>query len=373
MQAREGGRGTHGHDAIVAPPPSRPPVSATGRPHHTFHAVRRRTARSPSRQPQARGRPVITLPAEELRALVPMADAVAAVRAAFVAVAERTIDQPQRLVSDDGLALSMMARDRETRDTVVKTVMISPENRSLGLPTIRAVVMAYDGATGAPSLLIDGTAVTALRTGAASGVATDLLARPDAAVLAVIGAGGQARDQVDAVCAVRPIREIRLASRDGRSATALAERLRADGHGATITATASVAHAVEDADVVCCATPAVVPLFDVTAVRDDVHVNAIGAFTPTMCELDPGLLARAAIVTVDQVEAAMDEAGDLLAAIAAGAIRQADLVEIGALLRASSTPRTAGISVFKSVGLAAQDFAIAQLVRERLRGTPGAR
>lgn len=315
---------------------------------------------------------MITLSAEELRALVPMADAIGAVRDAFVAVAENAIDQPQRLVSDDGLALSMMARDRETRDTVVKTVMISPENRALGLPTIRAVVMAYDGATGAPSLLIDGTAVTALRTGAASGVATDLLARPDAGVLAVIGAGGQARDQVDAVCAVRPIREIRIASRDGRSAAALAERLRADGHEAMITATASVVDAVAEADVVCCATPAVAPLFDAAAVRDDVHVNAIGAFTPAMCELDAGLLAKAAIVTVDQVEAAMDEAGDLLAAIAAGAIRQEDLVEIGTLLGPGATPRPAGITVFKSVGLAAQDFAIARLVGERLRGAPGA-
>ena len=113
---------------------------------------------------------MITLSADELRALVPMADAIAAVRDAFVAVAGRTIDQPQRLVSDDGLALSMMARDRASRDTVVKTVMITPENRSRSLPTIRAVVTAYDGETGAPSLQIDGTAVTALRTGAASDV-----------------------------------------------------------------------------------------------------------------------------------------------------------------------------------------------------------
>jgi len=115
---------------------------------------------------------VIVLGEAELRELVPMGAAIEAVRQAFIAVAERRADQPRRLASRDGLALSMMARINPSKDTVVKTVTISPDNRRIGLPTLHAVVLCSDGRTGKPTALIDGAAVTALRTGAASGVAT---------------------------------------------------------------------------------------------------------------------------------------------------------------------------------------------------------
>src|SRR5437773_2404043 len=119
----------------------------------------------------------------EFRELVPMGAAIEAVRDAFVAVAEQRADQPQRLVSRDGRALAMMARLEPSRDTVVKTATVSPDNGRVGLPTVHAVVLCFDGDTGRPTALIEGAAVTAVRTGAASGVATHLLALPSARVL----------------------------------------------------------------------------------------------------------------------------------------------------------------------------------------------
>lgn len=311
---------------------------------------------------------MITLSAEDVRRLVPMQDAVGAVRDAFVSVAEGTVDQPQRLVSADGLALSMMARDRATLDTTVKTVSIVPGNRAVGLPTIQAVVLLFDGVTGSPVLLADGAAVTALRTGAASGVATDLLAREDARVLAIVGAGAQARDQVDAVCAVRPIEEIRVVSRGGTSAAALAEALRSDGVAPAVIAVADVRGALDGADVVCCATPATEPLFALADLGPDVHVNAIGAYTPAMCELGADVVGAASVVAVDEVHAALEEAGDLLRAIDAGTLATADLREIGRIARDGLPAPRIGLTVFKSVGVAVQDLAIARLARERAAG-----
>jgi ornithine cyclodeaminase len=315
--------------------------------------------------------PVIILTEHDLRRLVPMGAAIEAVRQAFVAVAERRADQPRRLVSRDGRALSMMAQIEPGRDTVVKTVTISPDNRRMGLPTLHAVVLCFDGSTGQPTALIDGAAVTALRTGAASGVATDLFARRDARILALIGSGGQAKDQVEAVCAVRDITEIRIASRNWVTCQALAQRLRSAEASVRVTAHESTREAVANADVICCATTSMQPLFSRADLKTDAHVNAIGAYTPSMCELDPDVLADARIVAVDQLEAALEEAGDLIQAIEAGAISIDALRELGSLLSDSTRHAEGGLTVFKSVGIAAQDWAVTTLACECAAHLPG--
>jgi ornithine cyclodeaminase len=265
----------------------------------------------------------------------------------------------------------MMARLEPSHDTVVKTVTISPDNARVGLPTLHALVICFDGSTGQPTTLIDGAAVTAVRTGAASGVATDLLASRDARVLTVIGSGGQAADQVEAVCTVRDIREIRIASRNRVSCQALASRLGAAKPTIRVTAHESPKEAVADADVICCATTSTHPLFSRGDLKTDVHVNAIGAYTASMCELHPEVLASARIVAVDQVEAALEEAGDIIQAVEAGAISVAALRELGSLISDSSTRPDGGLTVFKSVGIAAQDWAVARLARERAADLPG--
>jgi ornithine cyclodeaminase len=212
--------------------------------------------------------------------------------------------------------------------------------------------------------VLDGDTVTALRTGAASGVATAELADPDASVLAVIGAGQQAPDQVQAVRAVRPIDTVRIASRTRESANRLAARISAAGD-VTVEVCATPGEAVAGAGVVCCATSATEPLFPVSSLGPRVHVNAVGSFRPGMRELGSDVLGSASLVAVDQREAAEEEAGELIQAFQDGALAPDALVEIGDVLVRADRARRDGITVFKSVGLAAQDWAIARLAVAR--------
>jgi ornithine cyclodeaminase len=298
-----------------------------------------------------------------LRELVPMADAVDAVREAFVGVSCGQFWQPLRLGHEDQ-TLVMAAADADGAGTAVKVVSIRPENPLRGLPTIQASVVWHDGESGRPAAVLDGDAVTALRTGAASGVATAELAAPEASVLAVIGAGQQAPDQVQAVRAVRSIDTVRVASRTHASAERLAARIAAAGDVA-VEVCASPAEAVAGADVVCCATSSTEPLFPASALGVRVHVNAVGSFRPEMRELGSDVLAAASRVAVDPREAAEEEAGELIRAIEEGILAPEALVEIGDLLQRPDRARPVGITVFKSVGLAAQDWAIARLAVER--------
>jgi ornithine cyclodeaminase len=241
-----------------------------------------------------------------------------------------------------------------------------PRNPERKRPTVQAVVVWFDAATGTPLALLDGPTVTAMRTGAASGVATRLLARPDADVLGVIGAGGQAEWQVRAVLAARPIRRLLVHARSPEAREAFAARM-AEATGVEAVAAGSTEELVRAADVICCATTSSEPVFDASWLRPGTHVNGIGAFQLGMVELPPELFARASLVAVDSRAAAMAEAGDVVAATERGLLTEAELVEIGSIGRewvASRDPDA--ITAFKSVGLAIQDVAAAELIAGRL-------
>ena len=295
-----------------------------------------------------------------------MRDAIDAVRHAYIKVSAGAIEQPTRLALKGGSALAMLAKDSGSGATVLKALTIRPDNPKAGRPAIQALVVLFDGATGAPSALIDGRSLTALRTGAASGVGTDLLAAEDAGTMVMIGAGAQSADQIRAVCAVREIREVRVVSRTAESARNLIARITSELPGVHFVSPGSIAEAIGDADVICTATPASSPLFRTDDLPSNVHVNAIGAFTPEMCELPSELLRDARLVVVDEMEAAMAEAGDLLQAIGRGQLNVENIKEIGALLK-DPPPRSGGWTVFKSVGIAAQDLEVAQLAVARAR------
>ena len=304
----------------------------------------------------------------ELRRLVSMADAVDAMRDAFRLVSSGRFLAPQRVVVGDGTELLMAGRPAEDPDGfVTKVLTVRPENVPRGLPLLHAVVLWFDGPTGEPVAVIDGEAVTAMRTGAASGVATDLLGPPRASTLAVIGSGAQARDQVEAVLAVRPIRGVRIFSRNATTASVLADTVGETHPDIDVRVVMSSAEAVRDADVVCCATTARSPVLDVRDVGPRTHVNAIGAYRPDMCEIPPELFA-VALVAVDQREAALASAGDVIQAIEAGAMVSADLVELGGLLVSGERPGGDRPTVFKSVGVSAQDWALARVAVARALG-----
>ncbi|WP_181776389.1 ornithine cyclodeaminase family protein [Amycolatopsis pittospori] len=292
-----------------------------------------------------------TLNADEVRAAVPMRDAVAAVRDAFTELAAGHFTQPERLVFGGGRVLVMTAHHEPSGAAVVKTLSVRLDRDPAILGT---VVWTGDG----EPLVADAVAVTTLRTGAVTGVATDLLAPAGAGKLALLGSGAQAADQVRAIAAVRDLREVALHSRTTGNARALAERLGDEFPAVSFRVAETVEDALADAEIVNCATSSETPLFAVSALPENVHVNAIGSFRPSMRELPADLLATASIVVVDQIEAALEESGEIIHAVREGLLDRGSLVELGAALPAP--PKTTGRTVFKSVGVAAQDWAIAR-------------
>lgn len=305
---------------------------------------------------------------DTIRRSVRAAELLDAVEAAYRDVAAGRDRSPLR--SHVGLAdgsLLLMAGVREGGSGAsVKLVTVMPGNASRGLPTIHALVVWFDAGTGRPVAILDGGTITAMRTGAASGVGTRLLARTDAETLAVIGAGVQAEWQIRAVLAARPIRRVVVYSREAEHREGFARRM-ADETGIDVEAAPDAEAAVRDADVICCATTSSEPVFDATWVRPGAHVNGIGAYRLDMVELPPELFGRAGVVAIDSHEASMEEAGDVVAAIEKGLVAEADLVEIGTVERdwvATRDPEA--ITVFKSVGLAIQDVAAAELVVARV-------
>ena len=308
------------------------------------------------------------LDADAIRAAVPIGEMVDAVEAAYRDVAAGRDRSPLRshVALDEGDLLLMPGVRSGASGASVKLVTVMPGNAARGRPTVQAVVAWFDAKTGEPLAMLDGPMLTAMRTGAASGAATRLLARDDAATLTVIGAGAQAEWQVHAVLAVRRIERVLVCSRSAESRDRFAQRI-GQSVPAEVVAVTDVEAAVRDADVVCCATTSSEPVFDAAWVRPGSHVNGIGAFRLGMVELPPELFAAATVVAVDARAAAMAEAGDLVAAIERGLLAEVDLVEIGNVEAGwAATRDPAAITAFKSVGLAIQDVAAAELIVDRL-------
>jgi ornithine cyclodeaminase len=266
---------------------------------------------------------------EDTRASLSMIDAIEAMVLAFTG----EVEAPLRTLVGNSLVMPGRVDDR----IAVKVVSVTPGNP--------AGLVAVLDEQGTPLGIVDGPTITAIRTGAVCGLATRLLAPDRAVTMAMLGAGAMAFDQVEAIKAVRPVERLVIWSRDLAHAADLASRVGGEP-------VAEADRAVSEATVVSCATPARTPLFPADSVQPGSHVNAVGAFTPEMAELPPDLLERAYVV-VDDIEAAAVEAGDLI---------QADRdpnTTLRALLEGSAPQIGEDVTVFKSVGVAAQDVAAA--------------
>lgn len=302
------------------------------------------------------------LSAEAIRAALPMDRAIAAMREAFGLLARGEVTIPPRTVLSPsggrGTTLVMPGRVPLRYGRGMKLVSVYPENAGRGLPVVQGIVVLLDDETGTPAAVLDGTALTAIRTGAASGLATDLLASAGARRVAILGSGAQARTQLEAVCTVRRIESVRVWSRTRAHAERFAEEMRDRAPvPAAVSVAATPAEAVADADIVCTATGAPTPVLRAVDVPDGAHVNAVGSFTREMTEFEPELL-RDAFVVVDQRDAALAEAGEVIAAVQAGFLGEEDLMELGELVTGAraAAQRASRVSVFKSVGLAVQDL-----------------
>ena len=295
-----------------------------------------------------------------------MPTAIETMRKAFSLVSIGAADVPLRtaieIPNHDAVTLFMPAYLHVGNRLGAKIISVFPHNHNLELPAIHAIVILINAATGQPEALVEGTVLTAIRTGAASGLATDLLARSDASTLAIIGSGMQARAQLEAVCSVRKIERVRMYS----PTRAHAEQFTADMAGrdkipAPIEIASSAHEAAAHADIICTATSSAQPVIGVDDVRPGTHINAIGSYTPSMREIDP-LLVRQACLVVDQRQASLAEAGEVIACIEDGSLKADDLIELGEIVNGKQVSRTSAdqITLFKSVGLAAQDVAAAQ-------------
>lgn len=313
------------------------------------------------------------LSADDVRRAVPMVAAIDAVERAFMALSAGHADVPLRahIETPERQATSFFMPARlggpGGPGLGLKVVSVFPQNPARGEPSIYALVAVLDPETGRPLAVLDGTYLTALRTGAASGVATRHMARPDARVLALFGAGAQALPQALAVLAVRDIARVWIVNRTRERAEALAVRLRDTGYAGEVLVASRPEEALAEADVVCAATSSSTPVFRDEWLRPGVHINGVGSYKPSMAELPGATVARARVV-VDQRRPAWAEAGDLIQARDAGLFAEDRVVgELGEVAAGQVPGRTAPgeITLFKSVGNAAQDVAVAALALAR--------
>lgn len=335
---------------------------------------------------------MIVLSRSDVQRAVPMPDAIAACRVAYAAISSGDCQVPQRIPitvpaaapgaasaapapAVAATALFMPGYLPAAGGLGLKAVNVFPGNDALGLPIIHAAVLLFDPATGQPRALLEGGYLTALRTGASAAAAADLLARKDAATAAILGAGVQARTQLLGLCCVRPLRRARVYDTDRRRAEAYCAEMQpllaAAGHRVAVEPAATAAEAVRDAGIVAAATTSRTPVLAAADLAPGAHVTGVGSYTPEMQEIGGDIIARAAKVVVDSRAAALAEAGDIIIPIRQGLFRaDAIYAEIGELIlgRRPARERDDELTVFKAVGHAALDLAVAALAVERARG-----
>ncbi len=307
--------------------------------------------------------------ADVQRALA-MKDTIAIVRDAFAQLSNGQATVPLRvpvpIQKHDGVTLFMPAHLHTSDALAVKIVSVHNQNPSKGLPLIHALVVVIDAATGKPLAAMEGGYLTALRTGAASGVSTDLLARRDARVVAIFGAGTQGRTQLMAVAAVRKLERVYIFDAFRDQVEKFVKEMRGQpGVPNDLRAASSSTEAVREADVICTATTSKQPVFSGSDIKLGVHISGIGAYTPEMQEIDETTLKRADKIVIDHHEGALAEAGDLIIALKNGAIKESDIyAEIGEIAAGKKLGRERDdeITFFKSVGNAVQDASVARAI-----------
>jgi ornithine cyclodeaminase/alanine dehydrogenase-like protein (mu-crystallin family) len=307
--------------------------------------------------------------ADSVRTLLPMADCIDAMETAMTAASSGTVSMPPRTIMpliDNSAYFGVMPGSlAEPRVYGAKIVGLHPANPAAGRPAIQGFVVLFDHDTGRPLAMVDGAAITALRTGAASGLATRLLARADAATLGLFGSGVQASAHLDAIGAVRDIREVRVWTRSPDRARAFADAHR-DRVAARIVPCAA-REAAADCDIICTVTGAGAPVLHGAWLRPGTHVNLVGAHSAATRETDTALIVRGKIYA-DALDALWNEAGDVLIPIGEGAIDRSHVIgEIGQLLQGTIPGRTRpeDITIYKSLGLVAQDLVAAHAVYRR--------
>lgn len=309
---------------------------------------------------------------EDIKRLVPMTEAIDVMEIAFSSYSSGKSQVPHRYVSgipDAGMDLFLKPAFSKTLGRIAVKILTQKKKGVLhGIPAIIGVVLLLDMETGAILSMIDGSYLTALRTGAASGIATKLLARENSEIIAVFGCGAQGRMQLEAACTIRPINQALLYDTDRNAA----EKMRSEMEkklDISIYVEKNVER-LKNADIICTATNAKVPLFNKNDISKGVHINAIGSYRPDMQEVDP-LILKSGVLFVDSIDSVLKESGDLIKPLRDGIFTENVVeAEIGELISSKGIGRNSDddITIFKSVGLGVQDLFIADTIFNRFAG-----
>jgi ornithine cyclodeaminase len=258
-------------------------------------------------------------------------------------------------------------RSAQDQALAIKVVSLFPTNPVHGLAYIQAAVLVLDPETGRAIALLEGSSLTAIRTGAAGGAAIDLLARKGSKIAAIFGAGAQGRTQLEAACAARKIETAFVFDADKEKSAVFAAEMK------TLTKDIRIARnakeAVENADVICTATTSLEPVFEDKDIKAGTHISAVGSYTPDMQEIPAETLQRAKIF-VDSRVASLEEAGDLIQPMRAGLFDESHICgELGEVVLGQIPGRQSDdeITYFKSVGIAVQDAMAAQVALTNAR------
>lgn len=312
---------------------------------------------------------ILILNADEVKASMAMEEAVAATKEAMAIYAANKALVPLRsnLDAAKGQALFMPGLAEEADALGVKIVSVYPDNPARNLPAIAATMVLLDTETGMVKGLMDGTELTRMRTGALSGAATDLLARKDAKVFLLIGTGGQAMRQLEAVLAVRGIETAYIFNRKQEKAEAFVASAKDElaSYGAALVPVSDLDPVTGEADIITAVTTAKTPVFDGTKVKPGCHINGVGAYTPDMIELPSEIVVRADKIFVDTVEGVLNEAGDMMKPIKDGLVPREKIAnEIGDVIleKLPGRERDDEITLFKTTGSAVYDVVVAEKI-----------
>ena len=317
---------------------------------------------------------MLLLNEKEIKSVVSMRDMVEADKTAFQMIANGTVEVPLRAAikapAHDGTFLFMPSYAASEEAAAVKIISVFPHNPEMGLEACPAQVLLLDGKTGYITAMLDGSTVTRMRTGAASGAAFDILGKKDCKVGALIGTGGQAPEQLEAMLSVRELEKVWVYSRNRERLETFCEKMQKQlGHyGAQILPAGSADEAVEDADLVITVTTSTVPVFDGTKIKPGCTISAVGTYEPEKHELDPAVLPRASKIICDYKDAVLSESGDLLIPLADGTIKDEDIQgSLGDVIdgRIAGRENDDEIIVFESVGVASQDLVAARVIFEK--------
>lgn len=305
---------------------------------------------------------LLLLSLAEVQKCITMNQAIDAMERAFIQLANQKATLPLRtgisIDEEKALTLTMPAYLEQDKTLGLKVVSIFPNNITHNIPSITGFIMLLDAHTGQPKVLMDAAYLTALRTGAVSGLATKYFARDNAKHVAIIGSGAQSLTQLDAVAAVRNIERVSIWSRNIMNARALAKKLEAQYE---IKVYEHVASAIKDADIICTATSSTEALIHLNDIQPHVHINAIGSHSPSMQEIGQDVLGKS-VVLVDQLQAALSESGELIKAVEQNTLKKESILEMGQWLLHPEIDYKNQLTVFKSVGLAIQDLSVAEVV-----------